>query len=74
MITSLPGAREETDLRAWTIVEEIIKIHRKGFQVTDQTKDRASTCSQRLERAITTPKDYAIVRSKILENDHPSDF
>lgn len=62
VITGLPGALEESEVRALASVTEVIKIHRKGFQVTDQAKDRASTCSQRLNLAITTLEQYAIVR------------
>jgi hypothetical protein len=71
---SQPHADELIELRAWDIVEEMIKIHRIGYRLTSQTTDKKSICSERIGKALQAIKDYAIVRKKLLEDDRISDF
>jgi hypothetical protein len=71
---SQPHSKELVELRAWKIIEEMIKIHRTGHRLTDQTIDQEPTCSERIAKALQIIKDYAIVRKKLLDNDHIPDF
>jgi hypothetical protein len=67
-------ADELIELRAWHIIEEMIKIHRIGYRLISQTMDKKSICSERITKALQAIKDYAIVRKKLLEDDRISDF
>jgi hypothetical protein len=67
-------ADELIELRAWHIIEEMIKIHRIGYRLISQTMDKKSICSERIAKAFQAIKDYAIVRKKLLEDDRISDF
>jgi hypothetical protein len=71
---SQPHAEELVELRAWEIIEEMIKIHRVGYRFTSLTMDQKLTCSGRIAKALQIIKDYAIVRKKLLENDRIPDF
>jgi hypothetical protein len=71
---SQPHAEELVELRAWEIIEEMIKIHRVGYRFTSLTTDQKLTCSGRIAKALQIIKDYAIVRKKLLENDRIPDF
>jgi hypothetical protein len=71
---SQPHAEELVELRAWEIIEEMIKIHRVGYRFTSPTMDQKLTCSGRIAKALQIIKDYAIVRKKLLENDRIPDF
>lgn len=68
------NAATNAELRAWQIIEEMVKIHRVGHRFTRQGKDIASKCSDRIDKAVQVIKDYALVRKKLLKGDNISNF
>jgi hypothetical protein len=65
----------ETEYRAREVIDEIIKIHHQGFEVTNtkkttqQKEDETLKCSARVEEAVRVIKGYGRVRVKILDGD-----
>lgn len=69
-----PNAAAKVELRAWQVFEEIIKIHRAGFRMSNQAADEKFKCSERVASALQAIKDFAIVRKKLIEGDNIPDF
>lgn len=68
----------ETVHRAWEIFNEIMKIHRQGFQLikenAKQVKDKTLKCSERLEEAVRVLKEYARIRAKVVKGQNILEF
>lgn len=68
----------ETVHRAWEVFNEIMKIHRQGFQLVKenakQVEDKTLKCSERLEEAVRVLKEYARIRAKVIKGQNILEF
>lgn len=64
---TMPRVDEKVECIAWAIVEEILKVHRTGFQFTTETVDTKTRCSQRIAKAARVIEGFAIIWQRLLE-------
>jgi hypothetical protein len=65
----MPDIDVKLECAAWEIFEEILKVHRTGAKLSKQTKTKKSMiCSQRVQEAVQTLRDWALVRLNMINN------
>jgi hypothetical protein len=70
----MPTIDVKLECVAWEIFEEILKVHRTGAILSNKSTGKSRYCSQRVQEAVETLRDWANVRLKAINFDKIPNF
>jgi hypothetical protein len=70
----MPTIDVKLECVAWEIFEEILKVHRTGAIFSNKSTGRTRKCSERVQEAVETLRDWANVRLKAIKFDKIPNF